>query len=180
MNPLHYFRYLLLLILAGIFVSGETHAQSRESMVKAGFIEKFTHFIQWPESKTGIESGNKIVIAIIGEDMIGTSLTKFFQNSEKGSKEFEIVNVEKLEQVKDCKILFISGTEKTNIDKIITYTTGKPILTIGDTKGFGEKGVIINMFKEGDFIRYEINKKSLSKSGLQINSMLLNYAVIIE
>ena len=66
------------------------------------------------------------------------------------------------------------------LENILKYTTGKPILTISDSKGFGMTGVIINMFSEGGYIKYEINKRTLEKSGLIINSLLLNYAIIIK
>jgi hypothetical protein len=149
-------------------------------MIKAGYIEKFTQFIQWPDSDSGNLPDELFVIAVIGENNISKALADIFLKSKTKGVKYSVEPIKTIEQIETCKILFIPSSEKTNLDKILAYTSGKPILTIGDTKGFGEKGVIINMFQEGNFIRYEVNRKWLTRSGLSINSLLLNYAVIIE
>jgi hypothetical protein len=77
-------------------------------------------------------------------------------------------------------ILIVPESAKPRLDEILNRTKGKPVLTIGDTGGFAKKGVIINMFIEQNHIRYEINKTALDRSGLQISSLLLASAVIVE
>jgi hypothetical protein len=172
------FLYIVLLTLF-FFGTNERNsaAQSREDLVKAGYIEKFTHFIQWPAAS--IYNNENLIIGIIGENSISKALSDIFSKSFSKDKRFSIIPISSVDQIRNCMILFISGSEKSNLEKILNYTTGKPILTISDSKGFGNKGVIINMFQDGNYIRYEINRKSLDISGLIINSMLLNYAVII-
>jgi len=170
---------ILVFLFTGIIHGNFITAQSRESLVKAGYIEKFTHFVQWPENSSNKVLPEKFVIAIIGENYMTEALSDIFSKSNTRKKEVKIIQLSSVDQIGDYKILFISGSEKNNIDKILKYTAGKPILTISDNKGFCEKGVIINMFYDGNYIRYEINRASLNKSGLIINSLLLNYAVII-
>jgi hypothetical protein len=180
----HIFRIKQLLLLVVLIIINALHgnylfSQSREILVKAGYIEKFTHFVQWPEDTSNSDIQDKLVIAIIGENTIGDALSAIFSKSRDVRKEVKIIHLTSVDQIVNCMILFISGSEKENIDKILKYTTGKPILTISDSKGFCEKGVIINMFQDENYIHYQINRASLNKSGLIINSILLNYAVII-
>jgi len=153
--------------------------QSRESLIKAGYVEKFTHFVQWPKDLNTGDFQNIFYIGIIGENTFGKALSEIFDKIKVMNNPVEITTVTSYEQISNCRIIFISASEKNNLEKILKYTSGKPILTISDSKGFGQKGVIINMFQEGNYIRYEINQVSLDKSGLIINSLLLNYAVII-
>ncbi len=157
----------------------DSRAQSRETLIKAGYIEKFTHFVEWPVSSNEKPYNDIFTIAIIGDNDISKTLNDIFLKSDSEDFGYKIVEINTIEQIKDCKILFISDSEKNNLEEILEYTNGKPILTISDSKGFGEKGVIINMFQDGNYIRYEINRKTLNESGLIINSLLLNYAVII-
>lgn len=155
------------------------NGQTRESLLKAGYIEKFTHFVQWPDKISDTGPLVDFKIAVIGKNNFGTDLEELFSKTKIKEREVKIVYITSPEQIEDCMILFISGSEKSNLEKILEKTSGKPILTIGDTQGFGKAGVMINMFYEGSYIKYEINKNTLEKSGLMINSMLLNYAVII-
>jgi hypothetical protein len=155
-------------------------SQSRESLVKAGYIEKFTHFVQWPESTGKSDLNDEFILAVIGKNTFGKDLEDLFGKTKIKENPVKIKYITSVDEIKNCLILFISGSEKNNLEKILNYTTGKPILTISDTKGFGLNGVIINMFSEGNYIRYEVNRNTLEKSGLKINSLLLNHAVIIN
>ena len=41
-------------------------------------------------------------------------------------------------------------------------------------------GSHINMYVDGNYIRYEINQKAIEKSGLKVSSLLLTSARIVE
>lgn len=179
LNSLRKFALLLYLII-GVYSGKQAFCQTRESLVKAGYIEKFTLFVEWPEASTKSESTQVFTIAVIGKNTFGNDLDNLFSKTKIKNNRVQIRYISAVEEIGGCMILFISGSERNNLPDILRYTTGKPILTISDSKGFGVKGVIINMFQEGDYIRYEINRNALQKSGLIINSLLLNSAVIIK
>ena len=80
----------------------------------------------------------------------------------------------------DCSILFVSSSERNNLDEILNKVKASPILLIGDTPGYAEKGVGINFYKKGTQIGFKINKKAITKSGLKISSELLKLAIIID
>jgi hypothetical protein len=170
---------LLTSVFLGVIDVKETYCQSRESLLKAGYIEKFTHFVQWPDAKDYNVSDDTFSITVIGKNTFGSDLEDLFGKTKVKNNSVKISYISSIEEITNCMILFISSSEKSDLEKILKYTTGKPILTISDSKGFGITGVIINMFSEGGYIKYEINRRTLEKSGLKINSLLLNYAVII-
>jgi hypothetical protein len=171
---------LLILIIYGFMTEEQSFSQSRESLVKAGYIEKFTHFVQWPVASNKNDSIETFTIAVIGKNIFGQDLEELFSKTKVKNYKVKITYISSVDEIDNCMILFISGSEINDLDKILHYTTGRPILTISDSKGFGLNGVIINMFTDGNYIRYEINRSTLEKSGLKINSLLLNYAVIIK
>ncbi len=170
---------VLIFILLGVLNDNQSFAQSRESLIKAGYIEKFTHFVQWPVNVGKNDSTEIFQIAIIGQNTFGEVLDELFSKVRINGNQVIIKHITSIDEIKNSMILFISESEEKNLDKILEYTTDKPLLTISDSEGYGEKGVLINMFTEGNYIRYEVNRTTLDKSGLKINSLLLSYAVII-
>ncbi len=177
--PDHNSTVLVILVIHILFATGSARAQSGEALLKAGYIEKFTHFVQWPdylEDNVAVSFG----IGIIGHDGLKVSLEEIFSKVRVNDKNVKIKHIESFEEIDNFNIVFICGSEKENLDEILRYTRGRQILTIGDTAGYAEEGVIINMYREGDYIRYEVNRKSLMESGLVINSLLLDYAKIIN
>ena len=85
-----------------------------------------------------------------------------------------------LAQVDGCEIVFIAASEKSRLASILARTEGKPILTVGDTDGFGAAGVLINFYTSGDTVKFEINEGAVDRSGLRVSSKLFKLARVIE
>ena len=151
-------------------------AQSREYLLKAGFIEKFTHFVEWP----GNTNSETFKIAVLGENKFDHALEEIFNKVKVKNKTSEVVYISSVDEIKNAMILFISGKMDNKLAEILNYTKGKPILTISENSGYGKKGVIINLFLVNDYIRYEINRNALEESGLEMSSLLLESAIIIK
>jgi len=55
----------------------------------------------------------------------------------------------------------------------------KPILTVGDTTGFAEKGVLINLYQEERLMQFEVNLPAVKRSKLTFSSKLLRLARLV-
>jgi hypothetical protein len=170
---------IALVLLLFVILPSTTKPQSREYLVKAGYIEKFTHFIEWPEKEINNDSVFKI--AVIGGNNYGSNLEEIFAEVNVYNKPVRINYIKSVGDIKNSKVVVIVGTMQNQLlDQILNYTSGKPILTISEGVGYGKRGILINMVLVNNYIRFEINKRTLSKSGLKINSLLLNSAIIID
>lgn len=177
---LYIWRNLIALVILYFFILPLTaKSQSREYLVKAGYIEKFTHFVVWPEREINNDSIFKI--AVIGENNYGSNLDEIFASVKVYNKPVRINYIKSVDEIKNAKVLVIAGSIQNQLlNQVLNATMGKPILTISESTGYGKMGLLINMVLVNNFIRFEINKATLSKSGLKINSLLLNSAIIIE
>jgi len=171
------FVFLGLLLLFGILFPSYTMGQAPEHLLKAGFIEKFTHFVEWPASSQGGSEGMKI--AVFGKSRIEPALREIFAKTK--NPDVSIIDITSVNEIEGCKIVFISNSVSQEIlRELLQYTQGKPVMTISDTKGYCNKGVLLNMLVVDNYVRYEINKSVLDVSGLKMSSLLLNSAIIIE
>jgi hypothetical protein len=171
---------LLLLTIVLLTVPPETFSQSRENLLKAAYIEKFSQFVEWPGT-TGIDDPtNPFIIAVLGKNEFESALEKIFGKVRIKNKIVRIKYISSVSEIENALILIVAKSEKSRIDEILKYTSGKPVLTIGDTKGFAGKGIMINLYVDKNYLRYEINKASVNKSGLKVSSLLLTSAKIIN
>jgi hypothetical protein len=154
--------------------------ESREYIIKAGFIYNFTKFIQWPAEINSQIKKNGTNLCIAGNDPFGSILENTAEKLLQKGKVLKIKRGISLSNISQCSILFISQSEKSRIDKIVTYANTFPVLLIGDTPGYAEGGVGINFFIRNNKIHFEINKKAAALSGLKISSELLDLARIVE
>lgn len=151
--------------------------RSGEYDVKAAILEKFTDYVQWPDEKMASQKSCPFVIAVLGRNPFGSSLDRVYKHKKIGDRVLIVRYVKDVQTVKDVDILFITSSERKKIDQILDVTCHYPVLTIGDSEGYAEKGVMINLFLQSNQIHFNINKAAATKSGIKINYRLLNLAI---
>ena len=157
-------------------------SESSEYLIKAGFIYNFAKFVEWP-SGAFAEPDSPIVIGVLGTDPFGTILDRIVEDKKIGSRGFVVKRLKwgkDLRDLKECKILFVSSSEKPHIDDFLQMVKGLPILTVGETPGFAERGGMIRFTLEDNRVRFEVNVEAARQAELSISSRLLTLARIIS
>jgi len=86
----------------------------------------------------------------------------------------------RLEDVKNCHILFVSRSEASRTGDIVTALKGRSILIVGDTNGFADRGGMIQFVTQENRIRLRINLAAARAANLTISSKLLRPATVIN
>ena len=161
------------MVLLAVLESGRAAADSDvEHRIKAEFVERFTRFVDWPP--TAFPSPRApLVIGVLGAHPIYAPLVRIAREREVKGRPLVVRRLTDASQVEGCHVVFISGKAAAELPAVIARTRGKPILTIADTPGFGALGVVINLFVEGGFVRFEINEGVARGSSLHLSSRLL-------
>ncbi len=179
MKAVNWLRYLAILYI-GFFVSLSSIAQQSEYTIKAVFLEHFTRFIEWPGSFGVADTSQPFYVAVIGENPFGSILDQIYSEQKIKNRSVEILYLSNPDEITDCHILFISSSNKEILPEVLSYTRHKPILTVGDTEGFAENGVLINFYLSGNRIKFEINEEAVHESGLIMSYRLLSLARIVK
>ena len=165
--------------LALLLASGSGRAQDSqpsEYQVKAAFLFNFAKFVEWPP-QVFAEPTSPIVIGILGENPFGHELERTISGKTLKTRPFEIKEMRSLIGATNCHILFISTSEQKHFPEIFEGLRGVSVLTVGETERFVETGGMINLVKEDDKIRFQINDGAAKSVGLKISSKLLNLAI---
>lgn len=179
MKPKRFYIYFIVL-LAALFCPGSAACgearKPTEYEVKAAYIYNFAKFIEWPLRFR--DRGDIIHVCVIGDDPIDGSLADIDGKSVLDRKIRVRLDVA-LQNLDVCEIVFISHSAREQLDQILKAVNGFSVLTIGDTRGFAQRGVLINFFMENNRVLFEINPKAAVRAGLKINSNLLRIARIV-
>jgi hypothetical protein len=165
--------FVLLALYGAVSPSFGGDGKPTEYQVKAAYIYNFAKFVEWPAGGAG-----DIDVCVLGEDPFNHDLA-MIEGKKVLNRQITIKKVASYRNSSGCDILFISGSEEDNLTQIFKFLKGLPVLTIGDSEGFGERGVMINFYMEGRTVRFEINPKSARRAGLRISSNLLRIAKIV-
>ncbi len=134
-------------------------------------------YIKWPAA--GQEGGLR-VLGVIGECLFKKDLNELFAPGKPASRKARLVYLTNFRTLESCDALFICESESERLYEILRRIKGRPILTLGDTPDFAQRGVMINLALERDRIGLEVNLPVLRLSGLELNSNVLKNAKIIE
>jgi hypothetical protein len=141
---------------------------------EAELIARFIPFVTWPAASFANASA-PVTICIVGQDPFAGQLATIAARYGLG-RPIAVKRVTDLAGLGGCHVLFIAATEGHRLDDILTRTASQPVLTVADTTGFGARGVMINFYRDGSTLRFEVNEAAVSPSGLVLGRRLLRLA----
>jgi hypothetical protein len=171
---------ILLMLHALLCGSVPSYAESsppREYQVKAAFLYSIIKFVDWPSSEAA-NSSRPLCLAILGQDPFGDDLDAIKGKAVKG-RTIVIKRYRKVEDVKDCEVLFISASERGRLTRILKQFQNSPTLTVADQEGFCQAGGMINFVTATNKVSFEINTAAAHRVQLHISSQLLKLAKIV-
>ncbi len=152
-----------------------------EYEIKAAFLFKFALFSEWPTAAFAA-SNTPVKIGILGRDPFGERLELVLRDKTIRQHPLEFVRFTRVEEAlaAKCHLLFIGRSEQVRLREILNALGSSPILTVGDTAGYADSGVMINLLLLEQTVRFEINEKAVTGSGLRVSSQLLDLAVTVK
>lgn len=157
---------------------GPIQAQSPvgEYQVKARLLRTLLDYVAWPKAQTDLPESREVVVL---------GLSPFEGHLDKevsfitGAAALRTCYARRLPSACRGCVVFICSSEEENLPQILSRLKGMPILTVGDTPGFVERGVMIGMTMVDGRIQLEVNLRSLRDVGLDLSPQLLRKATII-
>ncbi len=171
---------LLLVLKPG--VASKSPVAVAEHELKAVYLERITRFIEWPADHEINSSATRFVVGVIGVDPFGGALTSIFSRQQIKGKPVEVRRIRNpgdLAAVAATHLLFIGKLDESYLPKILTTARDRSVLTVSDTPGFGDLGVMVNFFAAGEHLRFEINPAPVRRAGLDMSYVLLRSARIV-
>jgi len=169
---------IILLILSSSPISHAAQV-AKEYQIKAVFLYNFANFIRWPRSAF-TNSQAPFNICILGEDPFQQGINVMVENEEVKGHAVKIQRLDNVKNADRCQILFISQSERFDLDQILSSLQQRPILTVSDMKNFVTQGGMIQFFEQNRRVRFYIAIDTLKEAGLKASVNLLRIAKIVR
>lgn len=146
------------------------------NQVKAAFVYNFAKFVDWPPQEFS-SATTPIVIGLWGNDPFNHDLENAVKNKRVDTHPLSVRYLKSLDELKTCQIVFISASETRRWPEILRAVDSASVLTITENSDrFLAAGGMINLFRDEDKFRFEINDTAARRSGLKLSSRLLQLA----
>jgi hypothetical protein len=167
-------RVLLVFALFIALAAPPACAQSTEYQSKAARIARIAQVTSWPANKLGPTT--PLVIGVFGDDTITNYLQEAVQGRRLKGRDVVVKRCNAVQEVVSCHVLFISRGEQDRLREILRKTGGEPILTIGETEAFMDKGGIVFLTMIGGSAQFTFDVSNLKRSHLEIDPETLALA----
>ncbi len=158
------------------WVDHASQSAQPEYEIKARFLLQFPEFVSWP-ANSGLNDPEKpFVILVLGDSPFGTKLDQLAAGRKIQGHPVQIRYAKDPAALDGCQMVFICASERRLLDVLVARAASQPVLTVADSDGFGERGVMINLVIEASLPRFEINRSSAKGAGLAFNAQLLGLA----
>lgn len=173
------------MIIALIVVSGcvPTFAAAPRPAVSAQKIEavyllNFGRFVSWPASDFS-DARSPLVIGVLGRDPFGRFLDDVVKGETIGQHPVVVRRYASVREVDRCHILFVSESENSRLEIILSQLADRHILTVSDIPDFAYRGGIVQFLNERERVRFRINLQRAKKSLLELSAKLLRPADVV-
>jgi hypothetical protein len=147
-----------------------------EYEIKAAFLVNFAKFVDWPQAGPR-DAAAPIVIGIVGRDPFEGRLDAIAAGREADGRPIVIERFARIGDARRCHVLFVAGFERPIVEALLAGTViHAGVLTVSDAPGFAAAGGIIELFVEGNKVRFTINMGAASAAGLAVSSRLAQLA----
>lgn len=165
-------------LLAALALPGAVPSQTAqpEYELKARFLLQFPQFVSWPAAAGLGEASQPFVILVLGDSPFGDRLDLAAQGRKVQGHPVEIRYSRDPSALDACQMVFICASERGRLSALQARAEARAVLTVADTEGAGERGVMINLIIESNLPRFEINRAAASRAGLSFSAQLLGLA----
>ncbi|MDP2144536.1 MAG: YfiR family protein [Gallionella sp.] len=147
-----------------------------EHEVEAAFVYHIVKFVEWPAE---FRAGGKLRLCIMGQAPFAKAAA-LLAGKQVGGRAWEVRHVDFYANLQECRVLFIAASESDNLRRVLADIKDSAILTVGDSEGYAERGVMVNFYSEQNKVRLEINTDAVRRGGLKVSSQLLKLARIVN
>jgi hypothetical protein len=168
---------IALVCLAWLATGMRARAQVTDLPVKAAFVLNFLKFVKWPDPLPDTEP---LTIAVIGDADFAAALTQAAAGQTVAGRPVGVRAIRTLREADPrLQLLFIGASERDRVATLLREVEGRPVLTVGDTAGYGSAGVVLNFYVSDRRVRFEANTTAAARARLQLSSHLLRIARIV-
>ncbi len=141
-----------------------------EYRLKAAFLYNFALFTDWPS-----EVGNTLNLCIYGSDPFGSEIDGL-EGKPVLKRRIAVHRPTRIESLKDCQVVFITGSAASSLPQVIASLHGAVVLTVADSPGAAEQGAALNMSVVMGRTTFEANLEAARSAKLVLSSKLLGLA----
>ena len=154
--------------------------QRREYNLKLAFLVNFGRYVTWP-AESFPQDDAPLVIGVLGLDPFDGGLDRVIANRKIQGRAVAVRHFAAMADYQPCHMLFVPRAVPAadQAEAVRKAGTGN-VLVVGEAEGFAAGGGGINLYRDRDAVRFELNVDAFRQHHLQADAKLLSLARIVK
>ena len=155
-----------MVLLLGI---GSSRLYAQEDKYKALYIFNFTKYIDWQDQ-------NEIVLGVVGNSPVLLELEVLVNRNPN----IRLKKISGEEGIEECDLVFLPNAQTRNFSLIQSKISNSKIVLVAENEDLINQGAEMAFYKEGDKLRFMLNKNAFDRAMMKVSSSLLAQAKVVE
>jgi hypothetical protein len=160
-----------LLAAALLLHTPAARAQADERALKAAYLFNFIQFTQWP-----VPPDEPFRLCVLGRTPLDEQLAKLEGKQVLGGLHIAVRHLGPRESFAGCHALYLDDSQRGQADEVLNRLAGAPVLTVTDSDGLADKGMMIEIHKREARLGFEVNLKVARRANLAFSARMLKLA----
>ncbi len=165
-------RRILCVLLLALSTLAQAQPQAPEAELKAAILVNMLLFVDWPTQAS--QPTDRLTLCYLDAGPVAAVLDRLNGRVLKG-KPLQVQHVTAT-SVTGCHALYLSPGDNAALPRVVTSLSTSGVLFIGDSPGYLQRGVMINLEVDNGHIVFDIDLRSARQAGLTMSSKALRLA----
>lgn len=165
-----------LCLLASSVLGQAPQGSYSEDVVKAILLERIVTFLSWSQPAS---PETPVQLVVLGRGSLGGELERVYSRRKFAGRSIAVRYAERADAIGVAHIVIIGREHESDLADVLNACAHDGVLTVGDTPGFGERGVAINFYRDGSRVRFEVAPRALKRARIQPSYKLLTLARVV-
>jgi hypothetical protein len=145
-----------------------------EHDVKAAYLYNFARFVTWPVDVPAASEPFRLCVVADGQML--DAVVETMAGETINGRSVETPTPQTPDEARTCQMLFLGRAAGERARTLLGGVRDSPVLTVGDFEGFVAQGGVIELVREQNRIRFDINSRNAARARLVISARLLRVA----
>jgi hypothetical protein len=146
--------------------------------LKAAFLYNFAQFMEWPAET--VPAGSPLALCIVNDIAVADALEKTVNGRTAEGHSLTVKRLKAGAPLPPCHVLFVAGSDLKRSLEVVETVKGGLVLTVSDAARFAETGGMVELFLEGDRMRFAVNVDALQRARVRMSSRVLGLAKVVR
>jgi len=149
---------------------------------KRPLLYNFAKYVEWPaKTDAAVGDSSVFVIGVVGENPFGRTLDNLAQKKQINGRRILIRSIRTETDYRPCHLVFVAADAPAPlVAHVLQAAKQSSTLTVGERPGFTQAGGMINLYLEGNRVKFEINLRAARDERIEISSKLLSIGKVVH